>query len=113
MFQRNGRLMLWHGSSSSLIRSHPFSSDPIRNANCVVPVARAIALAGDLPLAPQLYLPQFIDEGSERSLAMKLCLGFLARSDEIRVHGQPTDGMRLEIAAAERLGIPLVRKKMS
>ena len=76
--------------------SHPFSSDPVRNAKSVLPVARAIASAGHLPFAPQLYLPQFTDESSERNLATKLCLEFLVRSDEVWVYGEPTDGMRLE-----------------
>jgi hypothetical protein len=70
-------------------------------------------LAGHLPLVPQLYLPKFIDESSERNLAMKLCLGFLARSDEVWVYGESTDGMRLEIAEAERLGIPVMREEMA
>lgn len=95
-----------------LFISHPFSSDPDRNAKCVLRVARTVALAGHLPFAPQLYLPQFVDESSERDLAMKLCLGFLARSEEVWTYGEPTDGMRLEIAEAERLGIPVVRKEM-
>lgn len=93
--------------------SHPFSSDPDRNVKCVLPVARAIALAGHTPLAPQLYLPQFVDKSSERDLAMKLCLGFLVRSEEVWTYGEPTDGMRLEIAEAERLGIPVAREEMS
>jgi hypothetical protein len=33
----------------------------------------------------------------------------VALSDEVRVYGEPSEGMRLEIAEAERLGIPVVR----
>jgi hypothetical protein len=59
-------------------------------------------------LAPQLFLPQFIDELTKRDLALKLCLFLVALSEEVRVFGEPTEGMRLEIAEAHRLGIPVV-----
>jgi len=32
----------------------------------------------------------------------------VALSDEVYAYGEPTEGMRLEIAEAERLGIPVV-----
>jgi len=67
-----------------------------------------VALEGCLPLAPQIYLPQFVDEETERSLALNLCFALVAISDEVRVYGEPTAGMRLEIAEARRLGIPVV-----
>jgi len=67
---------------------------------------------GHLPLAPQIYLPAFIDDSKERELALELCLKFVAMSDEVRVFGEPSEGMLLEIAEAERLGIPVVRGEL-
>lgn len=64
-----------------------------------------------MPLAPQLFLPQFVDEESERDLALSLCLRLVSRADELWAFGDPTEGMRLEIAEAERLGIPMVRRE--
>ncbi len=93
--------------------SHAFSSDPISHGRRVAEIARDLSMRGHLPLAPQIYLPQFIDESSERELAMRVCLGFVARSDEVWSYGDPTNGMRLEIAEAERLGIPVVRKEIA
>ena len=65
-------------------------------------------MEGHCPLAPQIYLPQFVDESTERALALKLCLELLALSEEVRVYGEPSAGMHLEIAEAHRLGIPVV-----
>ena len=88
--------------------SHSFSSHPQRNAARITAIARRVALEGCLPLAPQIYLPQFVDEATERSLALNLCLALVAMSNEVRVYGDPTAGMRLEIAEARRLGIRVV-----
>jgi hypothetical protein len=88
--------------------SHAYASDPTRNAIRVVKISRALARSGALPVAPQIYLPQFVDETTERDLALRLCLGLVALSNEVRVYGEPSAGMRLEIAEAYRLGIPVV-----
>ncbi len=88
--------------------SHPFAGNPRINGVLVASIARRLADAGHLPIAPQLYLQWFISERTERDLALKLCLQFVALSDEVRVYGEPTEGMRLEIAEARRLGIPVV-----
>ena len=76
-------------------------------------LARDVLDSGDLPVAPPLYLPRFIDERTERSLAMACCLKLVSLCDEVHVHGAATEGMRLEIAEAERLGIPVVHQERS
>ncbi len=72
-------------------------------------ISREVALRGALPLAPQLLLGLALKEPEERDLGLRLCLRMVAMADEVRVYGEPTEGMRLEIAEAERLGIPIVR----
>jgi len=86
---------------------HPFRRDPAVNRRLVADECRKLALSGYLPLAAQIYLPQFLDEDSERSFALSLCLRLLSMADEVRVYHQVSEGMRLEIAEAERLGIPV------
>lgn len=88
--------------------SHPFSSNPDGSGVAVAAIARRLALDGHLPLAPQIYLPQFILEKDERVLTLWLCLRLVALSDEIRVYGEPSAGMHLEIAEARRLGVAVV-----
>ena len=78
------------------------------NKSRALAISRELILEGHLPLAPQIYLPQIVDESTERGIALKLCLALVALSDEVRIYGEPTEGMRLEIAEARRLGIPVV-----
>lgn len=88
--------------------SHAFSSNPVGNRDAVARIARGLVYAGHLPLAPQLLFPQFLDETTERDLALQLCLRLVALADEVRVYGDVTAGMRLEIDEAHGLGIPVV-----
>lgn len=87
---------------------HPFSSDPEGNARTVRTICRALVESGCLPIAPHLYLPAFVDERTERELAVALCLELVAVCDELRIYGRGvTAGMRREIDRAEALGIPV------
>ena len=92
--------------------SHPFASNPEANASAIRKLCRGIALSGVLPLAPQLYLPQFLNEKTHRELAMLYCLKLVGVVGEVWVYGAPTNGMRLEIAEARRLGIPVIYQTM-
>jgi hypothetical protein len=67
---------------------------------------------GVLPIAPQLFLPVFIDEATDRELALQLCLEFVDLSDELRVFGTDvTTGMGREIDRAKRRTISITRGK--
>ncbi len=91
---------------------HPFGVDPGVNADQIRAECRRIASEQLLPLAPQLLLPQFVDEKTERGLAMLFCLRLVAAADEVWVYGNLSEGMRLEVARAKRLGIPVVQKDL-
>ncbi len=91
---------------------HGYSLDPIFNAERICKVCRSLVHEGRVPIAPQLLLPQFIHEETERDLALMLCFEFIALAEEVWVYGDPTDGMRMEIAEAERLRIPVVQKDL-
>jgi len=90
---------------------HRFASDPQHHCEAVKRVCRALVSNGCVPLAPQLLLPQFMDEDTERDLAIRFCLRLVAVCDKVRVFGEPSAGMRLEIAEAQRLGIPVVDER--
>jgi hypothetical protein len=57
-------------------------------------------------------VPQFLSESTERDLALRVTRVLVGRVDEVWVYGKPTAGMCLEIAEAERLGIPVVMKEL-
>ncbi len=86
---------------------HPFAADPAGNVERVRRICEALKHEC-VPLAPHLLLPTYIDEATERPLALAHCLRLVAAADEVRVFGAPTEGMQLEIAEAQRLGIPVV-----
>ena len=61
-----------------------------------------------LPIAPQIYLGEFIDEKTNRRGAMRACLELLSICDEVRVFGTVmSPGMMQEIEHAHRNGIPV------
>lgn len=57
---------------------------------------------GAIPIAPHLLLPQFMEEETERDLAMFMDIAILSKCKELWVFGEPTAGMQTEIAYAER-----------
>src|SRR5262245_31412196 len=66
---------------------HPFANDPERNIDSVRGICGRLAAEGVMPIGVHFYLPQFIDEATDRELALELCLELLATCDEVRVYG--------------------------
>ena len=85
----------------------PFSADPVSNTARARIIARCLVHAGHLPVVPHLLFPAILDEGTDRDLALQLCLRLVQLVDEVWVYGRLTEGMRLEISAAEKFGIPV------
>ena len=92
-----------------LYLAHAFQCDVFANIDSIRAIAMNVVSAKQLPIAPQIYLPQFIDERTERELAMACCLKLVSLCDEVRVYGEPSVGVQLEIAEAKLRGIPIVR----
>lgn len=89
--------------------AHPFSADIAGNTERIRQIARAVVTEGHVPIAPQLYLPAFVDEVTERELALRLCEELVAACDAVWLFGTHiTAGMEREIAAAYRRGIPVL-----
>jgi DNA polymerase-3 subunit epsilon len=85
---------------------HPFASDPVGHTATVWRIARRLIEGGVLPIAPHLYLPQLVDERTERARALALCLGLVEAADELWVFGDHlSEGMRLEVAHAHAVGV--------
>jgi len=70
------------------------------------------AKVGCIPIAPHVYLTQFLDDTipAERDIGLKMGLELLGLCDEVWVYGEPSEGMRSEIQAAWLENIPVVRK---
>lgn len=87
---------------------HPFGADPAGNAHIIRRLCRGIVDDDQVPIAPQLYLPEFIDEELERERALDLCLELVRSCDELRVFGNRISaGMQRELAFARALRLPI------
>jgi len=87
---------------------HPFGADPKGNAEIIRRICRELVERGEVPVAPQLYLPEFIDEELERETALDLCLELVGTCDELRVFGpRISAGMQREMARARALRLPV------
>ena len=65
---------------------------------------------GRIPIAPHIYLPQFISEETEREKAMAINMELLRLCGELWVFGDViSEGMRKEITRAREIGIPVRR----
>jgi hypothetical protein len=87
---------------------HRFAADRVGAMRSLRRVCRQLIDEGCLPVCPQLFLPMFLDEGTERDVALRLCQEMIKDCDEVRVYGREiTPGMRIEISFAETLGLPV------
>ena len=94
------------GDSRRVYVCHPYSKIS-RNMKEVKLICRKILDEGNIPIAPHLYLPQFIDESADPELARTLSLQLLEMCEEIRVCGSVvTDKMREEMEHALEHDIP-------
>ena len=58
-----------------------------------------------MPIAPHLMYPQFMDETTERDLAIHMDLVLLGKCAEVRVSGNKlSKGMAIELEQAQRRG---------
>lgn len=88
---------------------HPFRGDVAANRERVRRICAAVK-RNYVPLAPHLLLPAYIDEATERDLALEHGLALLRGADEMWVCADPpSEGMAGEIAEARRLGVPVYR----
>ena len=80
----------------------PFSGDVAGNTIRARQYSRFAVDKGAIPIAPHLLLPQFMEEETERELAMFMDIAILSKCKALWVFGEPTAGMQNEIAYAER-----------
>lgn len=79
-----------------------YSGDVERNVAKARKYCRYAVDEGAIPIAPHLLLPQFMEEDTERELAMFMDIAILSKCKELWAFGSPTAGMENEIAYAKR-----------
>ena len=82
----------------------PYSGNVSKNTEEARKYSRYVVDKGGIAFAPHLLFPQYMDEKTERDLAMHMNAIFVAKCDELWVFGDViTSGMEYEISRAEKL----------
>ena len=84
-----------------------YSGDVVNNIRRARCYCRYAVNQGVIPFAPHLLFPQFMNEDTERELAMFMDIVVLSHCKELWVFGEPTAGMQKEIAFAESMEIKI------
>lgn len=89
----------------------PYRGDTETNTQNARRYCRLVMEQGGIPFAPHLLFTQFLDEenATERKQGLRMGMEMLKLCDELWAFGEPTEGMRMEIAQAECLGISACR----
>lgn len=86
----------------------PYSGDITGNTKRARQYSRFVVDEGGIPLTPHLYLPQFMQEETERDLAIFMDLALLSKCAELWVFGDVISaGMQIEIDRAQHKGKPV------
>lgn len=74
-------------------------------------ICRQIVCAGDIPIAPALFVSTFLDDSipAQRTLGLEISGYMLGLCREARVYGEVSEGMLSDIAAAEAARVPCFR----
>ena len=81
----------------------PYAGDVDANVQKAREYCRYAKDQGCIPLAPHLFLPQFMDERTERDLALFMDIALLSKCAELWVFGDViSSGMQKEIEYARR-----------
>ncbi len=81
----------------------PYSGDVEKNTCRARAYSRFAVVKHAIPIAPHLLYPQFMDEDTERELALFMGIVLLGKCDEVWVFGDTiSEGMAAEIARAKK-----------
>lgn len=82
----------------------PYAGDIERNTYRARAFSRFAVEKKYIPIAPHLLCPQYLNEGTERGLGLKMGIVFMGKCEEIWVFGDVvSEGMAAEIDKAKRM----------
>lgn len=83
----------------------PYAGDIEKNTKNARRYSRFAVTKNAIPFAPHLLMPQYMDDKTERSLAMFMNSVFIGKCDELWVFGgHISNGMAYEIEKGENMG---------
>lgn len=88
----------------------PYRGDVEGNIKKAAAYCRMACEKGYMPIAPHLFIPQFLDDDveTERALGISMGLDLLLLCEEMWVFGNPTEGKTAEISFAIKHGIKII-----
>ena len=98
------------GKSKLVYIASPYAGDVETNVQFAKAACRYAIGQGATPVAPHLLYPQILSDDipEEREAGLRMGLRVLEACDEIWLcGGRTTQGMGMELSAAEMLGIPV------
>ena len=98
------------GGKALIYVASPYAGDTAHNIEFAKQACRAVMDSGHAFFAPHLLYPSVLDDNApeQREFGMEMGISVLSRCDELWVFGDRiSTGMRAEIDAAERMGIPI------
>lgn len=82
----------------------PYAGDIEKNTYRARAFSRFAMEKKYIPIAPHLLCPQYLDEGTERWLGLKMGIVFMGKCEEVWVFGDVvSEGMAAEIDKAKRM----------
>ena len=89
----------------------PYRGNTETNTQNARRYCRLVMEQGGIPFAPHLLFTQFLDDAipKERECGLRMGTQMLGLCDELWAFGEPSEGMRMEIEQAGRLGITVRR----
>lgn len=89
----------------------PYKGDVETNVRNAVNFSRCITMLGAMPITPQIYFTQFVNDDipMERQIGLAMGIDLLSECDEMWVFGieNPSSGMQGEIEYAQKHNIPV------
>lgn len=83
----------------------PYRGDFNKNVRNAQKACRMIVEGGNVPIAPHLFFPQFLNEETERELALELNKRLIDVCDVLCVFGNEiSEGMKFELDYANSIG---------
>lgn len=83
----------------------PYAGDVETNVENARKYSRFAVESMSIPFAPHLLMPQYMDEGTERELALRMGIIFLSKCEQLWVFGnRVSEGMAYEIKKAINMG---------
>ena len=83
----------------------PYRGDFDKNVRNAQKACRKVVDSGNVPIAPHLFFPQFLNEETEREIALELNKRLIDVCDVLCVFGNEiSEGMQIEIDYANSIG---------